>query len=60
MSYMSNYYLELTEYLRDHPEQAHAGQVITLTVDTHEGKKVVQHEVTESDLDFLKEAVKDE
>ena len=53
MSYIKRYLEEVLQHLQDHPEDAKAGAVITITSDTPSGSKDFKHEVTESDLTYL-------
>ena len=55
MSYMKRYLEEVLTYLMEHPKKATVGAEILITADTFEGKKKLNHVVTESDLKWLAE-----
>lgn len=51
MGYMKRMAMDIQEYLLEHPDDRVEGKIISLEVDTFEGRKKVEHVVTDYDLE---------
>ena len=49
MGYMKRMFMDIQEYLQEHPEEV-VGNTIHIEVDTFEGRKLVDHVITENDM----------
>jgi hypothetical protein len=52
MGYMKRMLMDVQEYLREHPEERVVGHTIHIEVDTFDGRKQIDHKVTNFDVDL--------
>ena len=52
MGYMKRMFMDIQEYIQEHPEEV-VGNTIHIEVDTFEGRKVVDHIITENDMGLI-------